>query len=152
MPIISETAKRSMKMPLWNMLKLGAVPWALDQFSDIMGPDDLRTQEPDSVKSPNDGTTATLDLNEQIEKDITTSSNLPSNPPDAAGNVNLNDIEASTPDLGDGDAGDVAGAGEDEDDSGQQKLLYEGSQDLDAGTIFANNDSLTEVKLSLIHI
>jgi len=145
-PIISETAKRSMKMPLWNMLKFGAAPWVLDQFSDIMGPTDLKTQEPDSTKSPNDQTTATLDLNEKIEKDITTSNNLPNNPPDAAGNVNLNEIEGSTPDLGDGDTGDVAGAGEDEDDSGQQKLLYEGSQDLDAGTIFANNDSLTEVK------
>ena len=56
-PIISETVKRSMKMPLWNMLKLGAVPWALDQFSDIMGPDDLKTVEPTKKDE-----TATLDL------------------------------------------------------------------------------------------
>ena len=74
-PIISETAKRSMKMPLWNMLKFGALPWALDQAVDLMTMD-LKTQEPDSTKSPNDQTTATLDLNEKIEKDITTSSNF----------------------------------------------------------------------------
>ena len=147
-PIISETAKRSMKMPLWNMLKFGAAPWALDQLSDIVGPTDLKTQEPDSTKNPNDKTTATLNLNEQIENEINTNNTLPNNPPNAAGNVNLNDIKGTLPDIGggDGDAGDIAGAGEDEDESGQQKLLYEGSQDLDAGTLFANNDSLTEVK------
>ena len=144
-PIISETAKRSMKMPLWNMLKFGAAPWALDQFSDIMGPTDLKTQEPDSTKNPNDQTTATLNLNEQIENEINTNNNLPNNPPDAAGNVNLNEIEGSLPDIGDGDAGDADGD-DTGDDSDKQKLLYEGSQDLDAGTIFANNDSLTEVK------
>ena len=76
-PIISETAKRSMKMPLWNMLKFGAVPWMYDQLSDIMGPtDDLKTVEPQKDD------TATLDLNEQIEVET---DNLgvepPENPP-----------------------------------------------------------------------
>jgi len=138
------------KIPFWSVLSrnlaLGMTPLTLSELTDTGEADTLNTIEPDSVKSPNDQTTATLDLNEKIKKDITTSSNLPSNPPDAAGNVNLNDIEASTPDLGDGDTGDAAGAGEDEDDPEKQKLLYQGSQDLDAGTIFANNDSLTEVK------
>ena len=35
------------------MLKFGAAPWALDQLSDIVGPTDLKTQEPDSTKNPN---------------------------------------------------------------------------------------------------
>ena len=144
-PIVSTAAKQGLKKPLWNMLKFGALPWALDQGADLMG---LKTQEPDSTKNPNDETTATLNLNEQIENEITTNNNLPDNPPNAPGNVNLNEIEGNLPDIGDGDASvsDVVDAGEDEDESGQQKLLYEGSQDLDAGTIFANNDSLTEVK------
>ena len=146
-PIVSTAAKQGLKKPLWNMLKFGAMPWALEQASDLMTMD-LKTQEPDSTKNPNDETTATLDLNEKIENEINTSNNLPNNPPNAAGNVNLNEIEGSLPDIGGGDAGvdDVVDAGEDEDESGKQKLLYEGSQDLDAGTLFANNDSLTEVK------
>ena len=145
-PIVSTAAKQGLKKPLWNMLKFGAMPWALDQAADLMTMD-LKTQEPDSTKNPNDET-ATLDLNEKIENEINTSNNLPNNPPNAAGNVNLNEIEGSLPDIGGGDAGvdDVVDAGEDEDESGKQKLLYEGSQDLDAGTLFANNDSLTEVK------
>ena len=146
-PIVSTAAKQGLKKPLWNMLKFGAMPWALEQASDLMTMD-LKTQEPDSTKNPNDETTATLDLNEKIENEINTSNNLPNNPPNAAGNVNLNEIEGSLPDIGGGDAGvdDVVDAGEDEDESGKQKLLYEGSQDLDAGTLFAKNDSLTEVK------
>ena len=146
-PIVSTAAKQGLKKPLWNMLKFGAMPWALEQASDLMTMD-LKTQEPDSTKNPNDETTATLDLNEKIENEITTNNNLPDNAPNAPGNVNLNEIEGRLPDIGDGDAGvdDVVDAGEDEDESGQQKLLYEGSQDLDAGTLFANNDSLTEVK------
>ena len=146
-PIATTAAKQGLKKPLWNMLKFGAMPWALDQAADLMDMD-LKTQEPDSTKNPNDEKTATLNLNEQIENEITTNNQLPNNPPDAPGNVNLNEIEGSLPNIGDGDAGvdDVVDAGEDEDESGQQKLLYEGSQDLDAGTIFANNDSLTEVK------
>ena len=148
-PIVSTAAKQSLKKPLWNMLKFGALPWALDQAADLMSMD-LKTQEPDSTKNPNDETTATLNLNEQIENEINTNNILPNNPPNAPGNVNLNEIEGSLPDTGggDGDAGDIAGAGEDDDDddSEKQKLLYEGSQDLDAGTLFANNDSLTEVK------
>ena len=146
-PIISTAAKQGLKKPLWNMLKFGAMPWALDQAADLMGMD-LKTQEPNSTKNPNDETTATLNLNEQIENEINTNNNLPNNPPDAPGNVNLNEIEGSLPDIGDGDAGvdNVVDAGEDENESEKQKLLYEGSQDLDAGTIFANNDSLTEVK------
>ena len=146
-PIVSTAAKQSLKKPLWNMLKFGALPWALDQAADLMSMD-LKTQEPDSTKNPNDETTAKLNLNEQIENEINTNNILPNNPPNAPGNVNLNEIEGSLPDTGggDGDAGDIAGAGEDDDDSEKQKLLYEGSQDLDAGTLFANNDSLTEVK------
>ena len=148
-PIVSTAAKQSLKKPLWNMLKFGALPWALDQAADLMSMD-LKTQEPDSTKNPNYETTATLNLNEQIENEINTNNILPNNPPNAPGNVNLNEIEGSLPDTGggDGDAGDIAGAGEDDDDddSEKQKLLYEGSQDLDAGTLFANNDSLTEVK------
>ena len=146
-PIVSTAAKQGLKKPLWNMLKFGAMPWALDQAADLMTMD-LKTQEPDSTKNPNDETTATLNLNEKIENEINTSNNLQNNPPNAPGNVNLNEIEGSLPDIGGGDAGvdDVVDAGEDEDESGQQKLLYEGSQDLDAGTLFANNDSLTEVK------
>ena len=146
-PIVSTAAKQSLKKPLWNMLKFGALPWALDQAADLMSMD-LKTQEPDSTKNPNDETTAKLNLNEQIENEINTNNILPNNPPNAPGNVNLNEIEGSLPDTGggDGDAGDIAGAGEDDDESEKQKLLYEGSQDLDAGTLFANNDSLTEVK------
>ena len=144
-PIVSTAAKQGLKKPLWNMLKFGALPWALDQGADLMG---LKTQEPDSTKNPNDEKTATLNLNEKIENEINTNNQLPNNPPNAPGNVNLNEIEGSLPDTGGGDAGvdDVVDAGEDEDELGKQKLLYEGSQDLDAGTIFANNDSLTEVK------
>ena len=146
-PIATTAAKQGLKKPLWNMLKFGAMPWALDQAADLMDMD-LKTQEPDSTKNPNDEKTATLNLNEQIENEITTNNQVPNNPPAAPGNVNLNEIEGSLPNIGDGDAGvgDVVDAGEDEDESGKQKLLYEGSQDLDAGTIFANNDSLTEVK------
>ena len=146
-PIVSTAAKQGLKKPLWNMLKFGAMPWALDQAADLMTMD-LKTQEPDSTKNPNDETTATLNLNEKIENEINTNNQLPNNPPNAPGNVNLNEIEGSLPDIGGGDAGvdDVVDAGEDEDELGKQKLLYEGSQDLDAGTLFANNDSLTEVK------
>ena len=122
-PIVSTAAKQSLKKPLWNMLKFGALPWALDQAADLMSMD-LKTQEPDSTKNPNDETTAKLNLNEQIENEINTNNILPNNPPNAPGNVNLNEIEGSLPDTGggDGDAGDIAGAGEDDDDSEKQKL------------------------------
>ena len=86
-PIVSTAAKQGLKKPLWNMLKFGAMPWALDQAADLMTMD-LKTQEPNSTKNPNDETTATLNLNEQIENEITTNNNLPDNAPSAAGNVN----------------------------------------------------------------
>ena len=83
-PIATTAAKQGLKKPLWNMLKFGALPWALDQGADLMG---LKTQEPDSTKNPNDETTATLNLNEKIENEINTNNQLPNNPPNAPGNV-----------------------------------------------------------------
>ena len=63
-PIVSTAAKQGLKKPLWNMLKFGAMPWALDQAADLMTMD-LKTQEPNSTKNPNDETTAKLNLNEK---------------------------------------------------------------------------------------
>jgi len=143
-PIISETAKRSMKMPLWNMLKMGAVPWALDQFTDIMGPDDLKTVEPEKDK------TAELDLNERIE---TETSNLnggsPENPPGAAGNVNMENTDANASiidSVGMGQASDEKDAATDDDSIGNNSVLANAALELDAGNIFPQNESLTEVK------
>ena len=146
---INVATKMPWKKTLWNLMKIGATPWAVDQFTDIADPSELKTADPDSTNNPNDKTTATLDLNEKIQKDIATgNNNLQSNPPGAAGNVDLTTIDGTLPDISGGDGDDAGVAGEDEDDTTgeKQQLLYKSAQDLDAGTLFADNGSLTEIK------
>ena len=143
-PIISETVKRSMKMPLWNMLKLGAVPWALDQFTDIMGPDDLKTVEPTKKDE-----TATLDLSEQIEAETINLGGGPENPPGAAGNVNMENTDANASiidSVGMGQASDEKDAAIDDDSIGNNSVLANAALEMDAGNIFPQNESLTEIK------
>tara|TARA_R110002020_G_scaffold5895_1_gene24241 strand:- start:1472 stop:3544 length:2073 start_codon:yes stop_codon:yes gene_type:complete len=144
-PIISETAKRSMKMPLWNMLKFGAVPWMYDQLTDIMGPtDDLKTVEPQKDE------TATLDLNEQITVETNNlGGGSPENPPGAAGNVNIDGINANEniiDSVGMKQANDEKDAAINNDAIGDNSVLANAALEMDAGNIFPQNESLTEIK------
>jgi hypothetical protein len=146
-PIISETTKRSMKMPLWNMLKFGAIPWAMDQFTDIMGPaDDLKTVEPDKKQDK----TATLDLSERIDTEtVNLGVGSPENKPDAPGNVNMDSIDSNESiidSVGMGQANDEKDAAIDDDSIGNNSVLANAALEMDAGNIFPQNESLTEVK------
>mgnify|MGYP003110674704 FL=1 len=152
-PLTMNAARQGLKKPLWNMLKFGALPWALDQGADLMDMD-LSTQKPATTSNPNDNTTATLDLSEQIdtESNNLNNNNGPENPPAAAGNVDLSNTNATLP--SNEASQDSTNAAFNNDSIGQNSVVsnaissmdLSGNGPLQAGTIFPENESLSEVK------
>ena len=152
-PLTMNAARQGLKKPLWNMLKFGALPWALDQGADLMDMD-LSTQKPATTSNPNDNTTATLDLSEQIEVESNNlnNNNGPENPPGAAGNVDLSNTNATLP--SNEASQDSTNAAFNNDSIGQNSVVsnaissmdLSGNGPLQAGTIFPENESLSEVK------
>jgi len=152
-PLTMNAARQGLKKPLWNMLKFGALPWALEQGADLMDMD-LSTQKPATTSNPNDNTTATLDLSEQIEVESNNlnNNNGPENPPGAAGNVDLSNTNATLP--SNEASQDSTNAAFNNDSIGQNSVVsnaissmdLSGNGPLQAGTIFPENESLSEVK------
>ena len=152
-PLTMNAARQGLKKPLWNMLKFGALPWALEQGADLMDMD-LSTQKPATTSNPNDNTTATLDLSEQIdtESNNLNNNNGPENPPAAAGNVDLSNTNATLP--SNEASQDSTNAAFNNDSIGQNSVVsnaissmdLSGNGPLQAGTIFPENESLSEVK------
>ena len=152
-PLTMNAARQGLKKPLWNMLKFGALPWALEQGADLMDMD-LSTQKPATTSNPNDNTTATLDLSEQIEVESNNlnNNNGPENPPGAAGSVDLSNTNATLP--SNEASQDSTNAAFNNDSIGQNSVVsnaissmdLSGNGPLQAGTIFPENESLSEVK------
>ena len=151
-PLTMNAARQG--IPKLKLLKNALIPFAIDQYTDIFGGEDLSTQEPASTSNPNDKTTATLDLNEQIEVESNNlnNNNGPENPPGAAGNVDLSNIESSLPN--DDQSKDNTNAAFNNDAVGQNSVIsnaissmdLSGNGPLQAGTLFPENESLSEVK------
>ena len=146
-PIATTAAKQSLKKPLWNMLKFGAMPWALDQAADLMTMD-LKTQEPDSTENPNDKTITA----ELVEDNVNNQMPSGGKEPNAPGNVDLSQIEGNVGSEEKNNNEKNASFSDDTVGSGSkvssetQSGLYAGAQDLDAGTLFPQDDSLSQVK------
>ena len=151
-PLTMNAARQG--IPKLKLLKNALIPFAIDQYTDIFGGEDLSTQEPASASNPNDNTTATLDLNEQIEVESNNlnNNNGPENPPGAAGNVDLSNIESSLPN--DDQSEENTNAAFNNDAVGQNSVISNAISTMDlsstgplqAGTLFPENESLSEVK------
>ena len=151
-PLTMNAARQG--IPKLKLLKNALIPFAIDQYTDIFGGEDLSTQEPASTSNPNDNTTATLDLNEQIEVESNNlnNNNGPENPPAAAGNVDLSNIESSLPN--DDQSEENTNAAFNNDAVGQNSVISNAISTMDlsstgplqAGTLFPENESLSEVK------
>ena len=153
-PLAAAGAKKiPWRSGMYNMMKLPAAAWAIDQYTDVFGEENLSTQEPATTSNPNDNTTATLDLNEQIEVESNNlNNNGMENPPGAAGNVDLSNVEAKLPsNLA---SQDSTNAAFNNDAVGQNSVIsnaistmdLSGNGPLQAGTLFPENESLSEVK------
>ena len=141
-PLTMNAAKAG--IPKWKLLKMGAIPWAVDQFSDVLGMGELNTVEPE--KKDEEEITATI-----VEENI--NNQTPDNgPPNAEGNVDLSSIEGSVPSEEESDIEKNAVYSNNEVGNNSvvseadQEGLYAGAQNLEAGTLFPQNDSLTQVK------
>lgn len=131
-------------IPKLKLLKAAAIPWAVDQFSDVLGMGELNTVEPE--KKDEEEITATI-----VEENI--NNQTPDNgPPNAEGNVDLSSIEGNVPseEKSDIEKNAVYSNNEVGNNSvvseADQEGLYAGAQNLEAGTLFPQNDSLTQVK------
>ena len=153
---IAQAAGKSIpwRTGMYNLMKLPASAWAIDQYTDMFGGEDLSTQEPASSTSSNDSTTATLDLSEQIEVESNNlnNNNGPENAPGAAGNVDLSIIEGSLPN--EQETKNNTNAAFNNNAVGQDSVISNAISTMDlsstgplqAGTLFPENESLTEVK------
>jgi len=153
---IAQAAGKSIpwRTGMYNLMKLPASAWAIDQYTDMFGGEDLSTQEPASSTSSNDSTTATLDLSEQIEVESNNlnNNNGPENAPGAAGNVDLSTIEGSLPN--EQETKNNTNAAFNNNAVGQDSVISNAISTMDlsstgplqAGTLFPENESLTEVK------
>lgn len=131
-------------IPKLKLLKAAAIPWAVDQFSDVLGMGELNTVEPE--KKDEEEITATI-----VEENV--NNQTPENgPPNAEGNVDLSSIEGNVPteEKSDIEKNAVYSNNEVGNNSvvseADQEGLYAGAQNLEAGTLFPQNDSLTQVK------